>query len=117
MLECSFASFSTAGGTPFVNPFRVIWDSRRFAATPDCGVGFPWISLDSLARIETYQWVTRVFSRRFFLAVLSSRKNRRNGGPPFRTRNGSWGNFLHFLIFSKKLPALIALSVGMARFR
>ena len=34
MLECSFASFSTAGGTPFVNPFRVIWDSRRFAATP-----------------------------------------------------------------------------------
>ena len=33
-------------------------------------VGFPWISLDSLVRIETYQWVTRykwrkIFSRAF----------------------------------------------------
>ena len=26
---------------------------------PEKGVGFPWISLDSLVRIETYQWVTR----------------------------------------------------------
>jgi hypothetical protein len=24
-------------------------------------VGFPWISLDSLVRIETYQWVARDF--------------------------------------------------------
>jgi hypothetical protein len=27
-------------------------------------VGFPWISLDSLDRIETYQWVTRLERRK-----------------------------------------------------
>jgi hypothetical protein len=36
-------------------------------------VGFPWISLDSLVRIETFQWVTRpeagkLFSRAFSVA-------------------------------------------------
>jgi hypothetical protein len=29
-------------------------------------VGFPWISLDSLVRIETYQWVAWDFPRKFF---------------------------------------------------
>jgi hypothetical protein len=29
-------------------------------------VGFPWISLDSLVRIETYQWVARDFPRKVF---------------------------------------------------
>src|SRR6185437_14603304 len=37
---------------------------------PDYRAGFPWISLDSLVRIVTYQWVTRdkrdkIFSRGF----------------------------------------------------
>jgi hypothetical protein len=30
-------------------------------------VGFIWISLDSLVRIETFQWVTREFRRKNFL--------------------------------------------------
>jgi hypothetical protein len=34
--------------------------------TPIYGVGFPWISLDSLVRIETYQWVTRDKSEKVF---------------------------------------------------
>jgi hypothetical protein len=44
---------------------------RRFAAKRSfIGVGLSWISLDSLVRIETYQWVMRhkarkLFSRRF----------------------------------------------------
>jgi hypothetical protein len=41
----------------------------RFAAkTPALGVGFPWISLDSLVRIEIFQWVTGLFAGRIFLA-------------------------------------------------
>jgi hypothetical protein len=31
-------------------------------------LGFPWISLDSLVRIETFQWVTRLFAGRKLLA-------------------------------------------------
>jgi hypothetical protein len=27
-------------------------------------VGFPWISLDSLVRIKTFQWVTRLEARK-----------------------------------------------------
>jgi hypothetical protein len=34
-------------------------------------VGIPWISLDSLVRIETFQWVTRVFRRKNFLTASS----------------------------------------------
>jgi hypothetical protein len=29
-------------------------------------VGFPWISLDFLVRIVTYQWVTRIFREKKF---------------------------------------------------
>jgi hypothetical protein len=35
------------------------------------GVGFPWISLDFLVRIVTYQWVTRLLAGRIFLASFS----------------------------------------------
>src|ERR1700733_11826779 len=34
-------------------------------------VGFVWISLDSLVRIETYQWVTRDFRWKFFYSRFS----------------------------------------------
>jgi hypothetical protein len=33
-------------------------------------VGFPWISLDSLVIIEPFQWVTRLFAGRKFLAAF-----------------------------------------------
>jgi hypothetical protein len=33
-------------------------------------VGFIWISLDSLVRIETFQWVTREFRRKNFLLAF-----------------------------------------------
>jgi hypothetical protein len=52
----------------------------HFAAKPlFTAVRFVWISLDSLVRIETYQWVTRQkpsksFARRFFRG-----EGRRNG--------------------------------------
>jgi hypothetical protein len=50
---------------------RVFLDRRDLALeSVISGVGFVWISLDSLVRIETYQWVMRenrgiFFSRRF----------------------------------------------------
>ena len=57
-------------------------------------VGFPWISLDSLVRIETFQWVTRLeagklFSRAFSLALEAREQERAVEG--MRTRRMSWG--------------------------
>ena len=37
------------------------------------GVGFPWISLDSLVRNETYQWVTRDFRQKIFRRAFPCR--------------------------------------------
>jgi hypothetical protein len=36
------------------------------------GFGFPWISLDSLVRIETYQWVATIFHDKNILAPFSA---------------------------------------------
>jgi hypothetical protein len=63
-----FGSFSVAG-CPFslIDPILVFLERRRFAAKPPImRVGFPWISLDSLVRIETFQWVTRIKAETFF---------------------------------------------------
>src|ERR1700679_2477543 len=48
-------------------------------------VGFPWISLDSLVRIETFQWVTRhkahkLFNSRFLPGVRSATTGARGRG-------------------------------------
>ncbi len=57
--------------------FWVFLNGGHFAAKPKfMAIGFPWISLDSLVRIKTYQWVTREkrsedFSRRFCHSVRS----------------------------------------------
>jgi hypothetical protein len=72
----------TAGGG-FAPPFG---SSRTQAISlripPIMGIGLSWISLDSLVRIETFQWVTRpkagkFFSRRFSPAF----EGRENGSP------------------------------------
>jgi hypothetical protein len=45
----------------------VFLERRRFVAKPQIlRVGFAWISLDSLVRIETFQWLTRINARRIF---------------------------------------------------
>jgi hypothetical protein len=41
--------------------------------TPLIGVGFPWISLDSLVRIEPFQWVSGLKRGNFFLPLFSWR--------------------------------------------
>jgi hypothetical protein len=53
---------------PFGFSWRVAVLPRR---PPAMRVGFSWISLDSLVRIETFQWVTQLLAARFFLAPLS----------------------------------------------
>ena len=42
-------------------------------------VGKAWISLDSLVRIETYQWVTRDFRWKKFRAPFYPRQHRLGG--------------------------------------
>jgi hypothetical protein len=84
----------TAGGSPHPPPHgnsaapvadEHRWPTRRraggpvwFLLAPGCfatkpqlmSVGFPWISLDSLVRNETYQWVTRGKRGKFFLGAF-----------------------------------------------
>ena len=49
------------------DPFGFSWAAAiSLRKAPILGVGFPWISLDSLVRIETYQWVTRIKRRKNF---------------------------------------------------
>jgi hypothetical protein len=54
---------------------RSIWvflePGRLRTKPPVLGVGLSWISLDSLVRIETFQWVTRDLSRFFFRYAFS----------------------------------------------
>jgi hypothetical protein len=71
-------------------------------------VGFPWISLDSLVRIEAYQWVTRhkaskSFSRRFF---RGERPERERAVEAMRKRQDcSWASLTWFLIFRNRLSS------------
>ncbi len=54
-------------------------------------IGFPWISLESLVRIETYQWVTRDKSAKNFRGAFSLllRRNRTAESPLARVDTGS----------------------------
>jgi hypothetical protein len=57
-------------------------------------VGIPWISLDSLVRIEIFQWVTRHSAERFFftrfcpVARTPERESRRFGVRKGRIAHG-----------------------------
>ena len=57
-----FGSVSTAGARGFVRPVWVFLKRPVSRLNPLFqAIGFPWICLDSLVRIVTYQWVTRDF--------------------------------------------------------
>ena len=58
-------SSSAEGGRGFGMSWRTpVWTRNRVRL----GVGKAWISLDSLVQIETYQWVTGDFLRKYFRA-------------------------------------------------
>jgi hypothetical protein len=69
-----FGSFSAAGrDIGPVDPFGFSWPlAVSLRKPPLMAVGFSWISLDSLVRIETFQWVTRLEVRQ----TLSDRPGR-----------------------------------------
>jgi hypothetical protein len=52
-----------------IDPFGFSWlVAVSLRRPPIMRVGFPWISLDFLVRIETYQWVARHEARTIFIA-------------------------------------------------
>jgi hypothetical protein len=107
---------SGAGDLGPVDPFGFSWPVAVSSRKPPLmRVGFPWISLDSLVRIETYQWVTRKKRRKFFPLAFPSCTSRA-GTEPAVLAYGSAGvghgrKLSQFLLFCKILLALIALSV------
>src|SRR6202044_3026536 len=83
---------------------------------PLLSLGFSWISLDSLVRIEPFQCVTRqnaqnIFSYRFVPVVGSARRGDCGRGVR-KPRIAHQASLTRFPIFCKKLPALIALALG-----
>jgi hypothetical protein len=81
-------------------------------------IGFSWISLDSLVRIETYQWVTRILaegSSSGLFPLAFEPTERESAVEAIRK-----GRLLHeasliwFLFFCKQLWALIAVAVDRA---
>jgi hypothetical protein len=78
------------------------------------GVGLPWISLDSLVRIETYQWVTRDFVNKFFLSLFPVSRIAETGarGRGMRKRRiAHQANLNQVPLFRKKMSTLIAIAV------
>ena len=107
--------------------FCIFWSSRSvwvflaprcFAAkAPLMTVGFPWISLDSLARIEIFQWVTRpeaeiIFPRAF---SLGSAEAGAGGRGHAEAPDCSWGKLT---LVSDFLQPIVVRAVGAkSRFR
>jgi hypothetical protein len=60
-----------------VDPFGFSWPLAVSVRRPLIAkVGFPWISLDSLVRIDTFQWVTRLEAGKLFSQPFSWRSKR-----------------------------------------
>jgi hypothetical protein len=71
-------------------------------------VGFPWISLDSLVRIETFQWVTRdkaekVFRIGFF--VMSAAPGQEPASWHAKAQHRHGASLSQFLISCNQLPS------------
>jgi hypothetical protein len=68
-------AFGWSGGPPPrgpVDPFGFSWPlAVSLRKPPIMRVGFPWISLDSLVRIATFQLVTRLLAGKIFSSAFS----------------------------------------------
>jgi hypothetical protein len=89
---------------------------RRFASkTQIRTVGLSWISLDSLVRIEPFQWVALDFRKKKILAPFSApgALDGGQGSGVVRKRSVTQAASLtSFPIICNKLLALIALTAG-----
>src|ERR1700722_13302191 len=100
-----------SAGTPRHWSGRPVWvflDRACLLLKPSIPrVGFPWISLDSLVRIETYQRVTGIKRPEFFLgplSVASAPPERKHAVEAMRKHRTVHGDSLTwFTIFQKKL--------------
>ena len=73
---------------------------------PILGVGFPWISLDSLVQIGTFQWVTRNNREEFFHPLFRRERAVETASPRFGMAKGRLAHgasLTEFLIFCKTL--------------
>ena len=73
------------------------------------GVGFPWISLDSLVRIDRYQWFTRDFQRIIFPCAFVVAKGPLKRRPAMRhakRTDCSWGKLTSISDFLQEIAAL-----------
>jgi hypothetical protein len=92
-----------------VAPIWVFLARGRFASKALLlSVGFPWISLDSLVRIETFQWVTRLVAGILFLGPFPGVRSAGTGA--CGRGHGSaglftWQALIQFLIFCKRLSS------------
>jgi hypothetical protein len=99
------------GGDAFVGRHRSVWvflGPPHFGGNPQFrGIGIPWISLDSLVRIATYQWVARDFPRKFFrepgLGARSWKGSRDRGHSEGRDVHGA--RLIQFRIVSNQLSS------------
>jgi hypothetical protein len=110
-----FGSFSAAGATLFVDSVWVfLVRAVSLRKPPIMRVGFPWISLDSLVRIETYQWVTRDFQQKFFPRAFVVAKGLSKRRPTIRhaeEMDCSWGDLSLISDFLQEIAAR-ALAFG-----
>jgi hypothetical protein len=92
--------------------------------TPIYGVGFPWISLDSLVRIETYQWVTLDKSEKVFrigFSVMSAATGQEPGSVACESAALSWrksisiSNFLQSIAVQAGFPQRLNPNAARSR--
>jgi len=99
-----------ASATPFVDPVWVFLARSRFAAkTPIMRVGFPWISLDSLVRIYTYQWVMGIRAGSIFPRAFAVAPEPSEGQTTIWHAGGtdcSWGKLNSISDFLQEIAAL-----------
>ena len=100
-----FGSFSAAGRD--VGPVDPFWVFLALAISLRrpllMSVGLSWISLDSLVRIYTFQWLTRLLAERIFPSPCPAAPRRRNGSLR-KGRIVHGASLTCFLIFCKRLP-------------
>src|SRR5579872_6923329 len=92
-----------------VDPFLGFsWDLAVLPRRPPLmSLGSSWISLDSLVRIETFQWVMRIFAGRNFSRAFRWRGAEPRGRPSLRryaeAQDCTWGKLSRISDFPQEV--------------
>jgi hypothetical protein len=92
------------------DPFGFSWLlAISLRKPPIMRVGFPWISLDSLVRVETYQWVTRHKRAKVFLGASAPGVGAPRREPPVKAMRKRTivheASLMRILLFRNKLSS------------